>query len=254
MKTPQKYEGAYNFRKKYALLSGGDHSLVATHYAFEKELATEVIHIKTGIGVQECEDFVLEICKQFNWPLRIIHPPALQYEDLILKFGFPGPGMHYLMYRHLKERAIRKLVKESKRKRLDEVALISGVHQQESARRMGFSLPEIKVGSQIWLAPLFEFNTLDFHDYKRMYSLPTSPVKEKLGFSGECLCGAFAKPNEIRKIETFYPETASQIHALEQKAQAAGKHCIWGTRPRKKLNQYDIPFMPLCAGCPATNY
>lgn len=238
------------YRKRFALLSGGDHSIVATHYAFEYGAADEAAHIDTGIGVPECKEFVQDVCRRYGWPLRILTPPpGLSYWNLVMKYGFPGPAMHYLYYRNLKERAIRQLVKESKVGRMDEIALISGVHQQESARRMGFTMPRIKIGSQVWLAPLFNFNALDFHDYKRKYSLPTSPVKAKLGFSGECLCGAFAKPREIEKIELHYPMTAAYIHDLEQSVNAAGKHCVWGTRPSKP-NQLDIPFMPLCSSCP----
>jgi 3'-phosphoadenosine 5'-phosphosulfate sulfotransferase (PAPS reductase)/FAD synthetase len=238
-----------NPRRSFALLSGGDHSLVATHKAMIEGLADEVVHIDTGIGIREGRDFVIEVCKSFGWPLRFLYPPQKTYEELVLQYGFPGPAMHYLFYRHLKERAIRKLVKESKLHRMDEIVLISGVHQQESARRMGYTAPRIKIGAQIWEAPLFNYNALDFHDYKRKYSLPTSPVKEKLGFSGECLCGAFAKPHEIEKIEKFYRPTAIQIHSLEDAARIAGKHCVWGTRPRN-ADQYDIPFMPLCSSCP----
>lgn len=239
------------FRKKYALLSGGDHSLVATHHAMTKENAHSVIHLDTGIGVGECQQFVIETCKNFGWPLRIMTPPQLTYRELVLKYGFPGPGWHHMPYRYLKERAIRQLVRESKVKRLDEVALYNGVHNQESARRMGFSQPIRKCGSQVWIAPMFSFNELDFQDYKRKYSLPTSPVKAKLGFSGECLCGAFAQPREIEKIERFYPETAAQIHNLEVEAGRLGKYCIWGTRPPRKTAQFDIPFRPMCVGCHA---
>lgn len=238
------------YRKRFALLSGGDHSLVSTHYAMAEGQVDEVIHICTGISPRECQEFVSEVCKQFGWPLRFIYPPQLTYEEVVLKFGFPGPGLHHIPYRYLKERAIRKLVKEAKQHRRDEIALITGVHNQESARRMGFVMPRVKIGSQIWLAPLFNYNSLDFHDYKRKHSLPTSPVKTKLGFSGECLCGAFAQPHEIQKIERYYPKVAVQIHSLEEAAKTAGKHCIWGVRPSNKT-QYDIPFMPLCVGCPS---
>lgn len=242
------------YRHRIALLSGGDHSLVATHFAMERGEVDEVIHIRTRIGVKECEEFVRDTCAsaRFRYQLRVVDPPELQFEDLVLKYGFPGPGMHYLYYRMLKERAVRKLVREAKQKWRDEIALISGVHQQESVRRMGFVAPRVKVGSQIWLAPLFNYSSLDFADYKRKYSLPTSPVKAKLGFSGECLCGAFAQPGEIHKLEQFFPTTATRIHELEAKAKAAGKHCVWGTRPPKSKGlQYDIPFMPMCSSCPA---
>jgi len=255
MKTPKVYEGHAMFRRRFALFSGGDHSIVATHHAFETAEIDEAIHIRTGIGVRECEEFVVETCKYFGWPLRIVEPPELTYEQLVLKFGFPGPGFHHIPYRYLKERAIRRIVKEAKRDRLDEIALYTGVHQQESARRMGFTLPQIKVGSQIWIAQLFSFNALDFADYKRKYSLPTNPVKKTLGFSGECLCGAFAQPGELERIDKFHPETGQKIHILQDKARIAGKHCQWGIRPprKKSPDQYDVPFQPMCVNCHAGN-
>lgn len=249
------------YRKSFALLSGGDHSLVATHQAMSAGTAEEVVFINTTIGVQEALWFVRDVCDRYKWPLRILNPPyGMTYLNLVMKFGFPGPAMHYLMYRNLKERAIRQLVKDSKVERLDEIVLISGVHRQESARRMGFTRPRVKIGSQVWLAPLYDFSEIDFHDYKKTHNLPTSPVKRKLGFSGECLCGAFAKPNEIKRIEEFFPDTAREIHFIEGEAKQAGKHCVWGVRPRMRSfgpdgdkvddSQYDIPFMPLCSGCP----
>lgn len=250
---PSIYEGNSMFRRRFALLSGGDHSIVATEYAAEEGSIDEVVHVRTGIGVKECEEFVVDLCDRKGWPLRIVEPPELTYEELVLKFGFPGPGLHHIPYRYLKERAIRALVREAKRDRLDEIALITGVHQQESARRMGFTLPRIKVGSQIWLAPLFNYNALDFADYKRKHSLPSNPVKKTLGFSGECLCGAFAQPEELKKIERFHPDVAAKIHVLQDKARLAGKHCQWGVRPPKarNRNQYEIPFQPMCVNCHA---
>ena len=40
------------------------------------------------------------------------------------------------------------------------------------------------------------------------------------------------------------------VDALELKAKEAGKHCVWGVRPKQKMGQFDIPFMPMCAGFP----
>jgi 3'-phosphoadenosine 5'-phosphosulfate sulfotransferase (PAPS reductase)/FAD synthetase len=239
------------FRESFAMLSGGDHSVAATFYALENDLARKVAHVDTGISADAvCKEFVQDTCSDLKVPLRIMKPPQLQYEDLVLKYGFPGPAHHSIMYRWLKERAIRQLVRESKQNRMDQVGLVSGVYNQESARRMGFTLPRVKVGAQVWLAPLYNWNPIMFDQYKRKHSLPTSPVKATLGFSGECLCGAFATPNEIVRIEKFYPATAAKIHDLERKAKAAGKHCVWGVRPKRTTAQYEIPFRPMCSSCP----
>ena len=236
-------------KSSFALLSGGDHSLVATHKAMVMGDAREVVHIDTGIGVPECKEYVIELCKSEGWPLRIYRPPNLQYEDLVMQYGFPGPALHYIMYNWLKERAIRQVVRETKQSRLEEVGLLTGVHNAESVRRMGFTRPVTKVGSQVWLAQLFDWIEPDFADHKREYSLPTSPVNQKLGFSGECLCGAFARPGELERIDQYYPKVADRIHRLAKRAKALHKWHIWGQRPQS-LDQYDLPFMPMCSSCP----
>ncbi|MFE3583727.1 hypothetical protein [Streptomyces vinaceus] len=49
--------------------------------------------------------------------------------------------------------------------------------------------------------------------------------------SGECLCGAYAKPGELDEIEFFYPETAAKLRALEEQASEAGiPACKWGQK------------------------
>lgn len=237
--------------KMFALFSGGNDSLMSTYFAMENG-ADEVVHINTGIGVPETREFVRETCRSFGWPLRELTPPAWSYRDIVLQRGFPGPGAHRFAYSWLKERALRKLVRETKQKRTDRVGLITGVRMQESARRMGFVVPVIRIDATVWIAPMFNYSSIDRQDYIKQHSLRTNPVVDVLGFSGECLCGAFAQTGEINRIERHYPKVAQEIHELEAEARDRGKHCIWGTRPpkAKDLNQHEIPFMPLCSGCP----
>jgi 3'-phosphoadenosine 5'-phosphosulfate sulfotransferase (PAPS reductase)/FAD synthetase len=235
----------------YALFSGGNDSLASTHFAMNRFDACAVVHIRTGIGAKAATDFVVETCRLFGWPLRVMDPPDWSYRDMVLKRGFPGPGAHRYAYSWLKERAIAQLVRETKTQRKDRVMLVTGVRQQESARRMGYVVPVIRVGARIWFAPLFSYSKIGIHDYLKHNELKSNPLTALIGMSGECFCGAFAQPDEIKKIERHCPEVAEQIHALEVEARALGKHCVWGTRPPKAKdpNQYDMPFMPLCAGC-----
>lgn len=235
-----------------ALFSGGNDSLCSTHYAMGHG-AHEVIHVNTGIGVAATREFVRETCRKYGWPLREVHPPAMTYREMVLKHGFPGPGSHRFAYSWLKERAIRQVVRENKTHRNDRIGLVTGVRSQESARRMGYVRPIVRVGAQVWIAVMFGFSTLDIYQYINCHDLTTNPVRDILGMSGECLCGAFAKPNELEeKIRPNFPEVAAQIDALAVEAEAAGKHYAWGTRPKRErnLDQYEIPWMPLCSGCP----
>jgi 3'-phosphoadenosine 5'-phosphosulfate sulfotransferase (PAPS reductase)/FAD synthetase len=236
----------------YALYSGGNDSLVSTHFAMSHG-AHEVVHVCTGIGIPQTLEHVRQVCKDEGWPLRVLTPPDKTYRDFVLKYGFPGPGSHRYAYSWLKERALRKLVRESKYGAKDRIGLITGVRVQESARRMGYVKPVIRMGCTVWIAPMFGHSKADNVRYIREHELPINPVTRILGMSGECLCGAFAQPNELEaKIRPHFPEVAAQIDALAEEARIAGKHCAWGTRPKKAklLDQYDIPWMPLCSGCP----
>lgn len=104
----------------YAMFSGGNDSMVSTHFAMNNG-AHEVLHINTGIGIPQTREFVRETCKAFGWPLREEHPPDKTYRDMVLYRGFPGPGAHAYAYSWLKERALRKVIRECKAKVRDRV-------------------------------------------------------------------------------------------------------------------------------------
>lgn len=236
-------------RCRYALFSGGNDSICSTHLAMTNGWANEVIHIDTGIGIAATHEHAVQVCKRFLWPYRVIKPPDWNYRDMVLRRGFPGPAAHRYAYSWLKERAIAKLVRETKEKRFDRIALITGVRNRESARRMGYTEPIIRMDARIWTAPIHSWSKADCQQYMQYYNLPRNPVSDILGFSGECLCGAFAKPGEMKVIEQHYPEIALKIHALEVEAKFAGKHCVWGTRPPKERKLDDEAFLPMCVGC-----
>lgn len=237
-------------RKCFAMFSGGNDSLVTTHHAMTIGAAQEVLHINTGIGIAATREFVRDTCRSFGWPLKEVHPPELDYRGMVLKYGFPGPGAHLYPYSWLKERALMKVVRETKQKVSDRVFLITGVRSKESARRMGFVQPIIRQGARVWIASHFDFSKLDVFAYIKRHALKINPVTRIIGMSGECLCGAFAKPKELITIDKHFPEVGKQIHDLQDEAAASGvRDCIWGVRPRKNRQNYDLPFMPMCAGC-----
>lgn len=241
----------------YALFSGGKDSLTSTHWAMNHG-AQSVVHINTGIGVNEgpglsVEEYVRETCKAQGWPLRVVFPPDLSYREMVLRFGFPGPGAHRYPYVWLKERCVALVQREAKvgHKRSARVMFATGVHQSESARRMGYVCSVIKIKGRVWVAPLFDWNAIEFADYRKQHGLDVSPIVKLVGMSGECWCGAFAEPNELVKIERYFPKLAAEIHKLQGEAKASGVHASWGVRPprRKDERQGDIPFMPLCVNC-----
>lgn len=220
----------YRPRAVWALCSGGNDSLCSTHAAMSTGLVTGVASINTTIGLRQTREHMAEVAERFGWPLRWLRP-AFTYRDFCAKFGMPGPGRHDYVYRYLKERCVEQLVRESKRRPKDRVMLVTGVRLSESDRRMGHVEPIAREGSSVWAAPILNWDHEDKTLYQVSNGIPRNPVTPILGISGECLCGAFAKPDERAKIERHFPEAAAEIAACEAVAAANAKPCAWGERP-----------------------
>jgi 3'-phosphoadenosine 5'-phosphosulfate sulfotransferase (PAPS reductase)/FAD synthetase len=237
----------------YGMFSGGHDSLSAVHVASQHQLFRGAVHINTGIGVEQTREFVRETCRQNGWPLREMMTERIQdrYESLVMRFGFPGPGGHGVMYRRLKERCIRKLVAANKKATGGRSLLVAGMRLDESTRRMGNAEPHSREGFRCWCAPILRWKVDERNAVIDAMGWPKNPVVGKLCMSGECLCGAFAKPDEIVEVEFHFPETAKRIHELEAMAKKAGVHCMWGTPPPKKSKERaDQPSLfSLCWGC-----
>lgn len=238
-----------------ALFSGGHDSLTATSVAMRSGLATAVAHIDTGTGVPESSEFVEKVCEDEGWPLKVYRPPldeetgkrGAQYEWIVRNYGMPGPGAHGMCYQWLKERALRKIIRDHKTKRMQRVALITGVRSQESTRRMGHVEPIQRLGAWVWIAPIHDWTKLDCTDYIKAIGLPRSPVVDLIHMSGECLCGAFARDGELQEIEMWFPGTAERIREFEEIARKNGKPCKWGARPPGAKHR--TPPGQLCFSC-----
>ncbi len=221
-----------SIREIWAAFSGGHDSIVSTHLISRHPLFKGVIHIDTGIGIPETQQYVIDVCKRFGWQLKIyrateyingkgIFDPQV-YEDLVFKFGFPGPSMHTIFYNRLKERCLHQFIRENKTKRDNpQIVISTGFRSTESKRRNKYvdqtmtsnGLPK----SAIFLSPIINWSEQDVSDYMGIHNLPRNPVKDNLCISGECLCGAYAKKNEMIAIEVHYPTVAKRIKDLERK-------------------------------------
>ncbi len=239
-------------RKVYALLSGGHDSLCATHLAFSTGLCDAAVHINTGIGIEQTREFVRDTCREQGWPLIEKHAKdcGQDYRALVLEYGFPGPPQHTPMYIQLKERALRVVVREAKKKRMDRVMLVSGCRSQESVRRMGTVDPiqKEKGSARVWVAIIHDWSKLECNEYIQEQGLERNPVVDLIHKSGECLCGAFAKTGELKELELWFPETAAQIRELEAEVKAAGFDWGWEqgkTYKREKIEEAP----PLCHSC-----
>lgn len=216
----------------FLTLSGGNDSLSSTHFAARHFKGPfQVLHINTGIGIPETREHVYRVCKHYGWDLLEIRAKedcGQDYEQIVLEHGFPGPPQHSIMFRRLKERCLEKLARDFGGR----LMLVSGARLQESGRRMRLTSTEIHAkGRRVWCSPFFYLSNEELASYRSEHAVPESLVRQKLCMSGECLCGAFAKPNELKEIEFFFPETGKRLRDLERRVNQAGFPWGWDERP-----------------------
>ena len=242
----------------YALFSGGHDSLTSTALAAKHPLFRGVVHINTGIGIEETRTFVRETCEQQGWPLTEACAPEGRYEEMVLtRGGFPsGPASHNSMLFYLKQQPLNRWFKTVEGK----VGLVTGIRKQESIRRMGsgISVPIRPDGRKVWLSPILDWTKIDCNRFMEAEGLPRNPVVDLLHRSGECLCGALARPEEIHDIAQWFPDTALRINALEHECEARGiAACVWAGRegrnvaPEQEALFSKADLAPLCTSCEA---
>lgn len=243
----------YRPRAVLSLFSGGHDSLTATAIATKHPAFTSVVHINTGIGIEQTREFVRNTCKEQGWPLKEYFAQACgqDYREMVLKNGFPGPYGHRFMYIKLKERPLRQCIREFKKERHDRILLISGARSQESVRRMGHVEPVYEEGVRIWVSCIHDWSKIDCGNYIEQRGLKRNEVVDAIHKSGECLCGAYAKKGELDELAFFFPNVARAIRQLEEEVKAKGFDWGWEGRPPKpsKAKIEDMKTGMLCIGC-----
>lgn len=239
----------------YACFSGGHDSLVSTHWAMANIPGCKVLHCNTGIGVERTRQYVRETCEEYGWEL-VEEKQEGVYEKWCLHFGFPGAAQHPRMYQRLKERSIAAALRKAKvgRHLRSKVIFVSGIHAGESLIRSGYDRPASKIGGQVWVNPFYYATPEEFGDYRDRNSLPLNPVKQAIGMSGECGCGAFAKKGEFKLWESVCPAFAERIKDLERRVEERGFPWGWEEGPPEwfleaKRGQAMFDFMPMCSAC-----
>ncbi|MEU8104511.1 phosphoadenosine phosphosulfate reductase family protein [Nonomuraea muscovyensis] len=263
----------YPIVARQALVSGGNDSMVLMHLVrdyLDSSAHDAVVHVNTGIGIEDTRQHVRDITAAWNLPLRELHPRD-SYEDLVLGKviartgpnagirsvwkGFPGPGGHGVMYRRLKNEPLQRnrAAIIGTRGRSQKVLYLAGMRWDESDRRFRTAAEIDPDGGIIWCSPLVHWTNAQMREYRERYLIPRNPVADHLHMSGECLCGAYAKPGELEEIEFFYPKVAYTIRSLEKKVQAAGiPACKWGQAPPgSKPPKPGSVAGRLCSSCPA---
>lgn len=237
----------------FGLFSGGHDSLCSTALAAKHPAFTAAVHINTGVGIEATRDFVRDTCRARGWPLIEMHPDAKTYRDLVAEKGMPGgPRAHNTMYYWLKQRQVRRLVREHKQGHDGRVVLVTGIRTQESERRMqsAMAVPVHRLGAQVWVNPILAWSKIDCNEFLASEGLDRNPVVDLLHRSGECLCGALAHHSEMRDIEAWYPATAATLHEYEQLARDRGHlEDVWAGRLTVHRQQLRLGLQHLCQDC-----
>ncbi len=240
------------------LFSGGNDSTVLAHMF--RSVATHAAHANTTIGIEQTREFVRSTCAEWELPLLERCPPraADHFGALVLDQGFPGPGHHFKMYQRLKERGLeqirRELISDPRRERL---IFLAGRRRSESQRRARIPISERR-GSVVWASPLVHWTKLDLNMYRLMAGdVPVNDVSNLLHMSGECCCGAFAKPGEREELGYWFPDLIEEIEALETAIAHRGdipqhrRTWGWGASARKGVRAAPRQTGRLCTSCDA---
>jgi 3'-phosphoadenosine 5'-phosphosulfate sulfotransferase (PAPS reductase)/FAD synthetase len=240
----------------WGLFSGGHDSLSACFIASRHPLFKGVIHANTGIGVEATREFVRRTCAEQRWPLleykaientnRFNKPDPMDYRAMVLRWGFPGPAGHGIMYTRLKLRALLRHEREhkasSRKSNPRFVMYVSGQRSAESTRRMGHMSrdPEISTEERrIWVAPIHDWSKSHTAELIEFAGLERNFIVDLLHKSGECLCGAFAEKGELAELQ-MWKETRpahDYIVRLQKEVIAAGHPWGWEDRPPEHIGE-----------------
>jgi hypothetical protein len=116
---------------------------------------------------------------------------------------------------------------------------------------MGNVTPVQIDGRFIWVNAIHDWTKLDTSRLIEYAGLARNLVVDLIHKSGECLCGAFAKPGELEELNQWdiTRPVYNEIIALQQEARVLGVPAEWGKRPARKCDPNQLTFNPLCWSC-----
>jgi hypothetical protein len=121
--------------------------------------------------------------------------------------------------------------------------------------RSGYGGKEITFkGAQMWVNHVYWKGQSWSNSYLNERLVPRNPVARQYGMSGECLCGAFAKPGELAMVRRVDPGVSARIERLQIEARARGHDWGWEDRPPRPPKMRDDQltgdlFHPMCVHC-----
>lgn len=203
--------------KLWCAVSGGKDSVTAAHLLASQDKLAGILFIDTGIAVPDLLPFIYRLVDAQGWELEVYRTPV-EYDDWVMRYGFPGPAQHGAVMNALKGRALRTFKKNHPGEHV-----ASGVRMAESRRRALHTQAHGTFERVPMHAVISDWSTASVWEYVRKNDLPRSPAYNTLHISGDCCCGSFSERDEVHLIEMFYPELADRLHRLEERVAACGK-------------------------------
>ena len=229
----------------YVLLSGGKDSWACAKWLQENNRLLGCIALATGISVPMWLVTLQSMCVKEGWNLEVFET-SVKYEDLVRKYGFPGVSKHQWMVNYLKGRGVAQFKKTH-----PNAPLASGVRIGESGRRSLSALPISKWEGVFIYAPILYWSTAEVWTYVKARGYERPESYNKLGLSGDCLCGSFASEWERQALKVHYPTVDARLTILEQdpEVQAHKKRGCWGWSKQRQCRQKTGLEALVCVEC-----
>lgn len=214
---------------RVALVSGGHDSAAVVLASIAAGIPVDLIaHANTGIGIEASREYVRYIAAQTGTPyVEGLPPEGDRIADIIMgkenredDNGSGNPGSNPQSHGPTRER-LKGRFKDKLHQSFDgTVVFITGVRRAESNVRWeslnptGIDVSGRKGHDYIWANPITNYTGRDVRDTLQKHDIEPNPVRDFLGYSGECLCFAFESFLSLGKVYTVAPETVLCIYWL----------------------------------------
>ena len=227
-KAPKEFVKEYCIKSLVCCFSGGKDSLVTTHFIMNEladlyDVDKYVVYADTGCMLPTTEPFVVDVCKQFGWPLTIVRGHFFEKAE---KIGMPRMKHRWCCFA-CKVNPMQQFIKTLKPQRAE----ITGLRRDESMRRAKLNQIYYKRKVPSWAyAPIIDWCQKMVDAYIRKNKLP-EPPNYKLGLKETCMCGVFSTPKQMLILKAQFPELFQKFVTLEGNFRKKGAAFYFNYKP-----------------------